>query len=265
MTIQELTSPRNRGILLDVFVFALNLLVTRMMTRSFIELCRHIDDDPRAQLYLGLFFSALVVLPMAGAVLKRWHYHRRKQTGTGRRGNDTQGANDLGKDPVGSCLFNPVFYFCLSFCVTAVAGIFLFGKIFGEDFDSRPGPFLTLLFGTIFLSIFQTVLVYRYFSPPKKAPRAALLLDPRSELLGDACLYLNMLLFQVVWNVVTFVPYRRLDSFADLLGRLFFISFAALLIYFPPRVFYLADDIHRRSARLTILLANAPVILRILL
>ncbi|MDQ3908273.1 MAG: hypothetical protein M3268_07995 [Acidobacteriota bacterium] len=264
MTIKELASPRNRGILLDVVVLVLNLLVTRMMTRSFMNLCLHLDDDPNAQIYLGLFFSAMVVLPMAGAVIKRWHYHQRKLL-RGGRGNEAQDASDLGKDPAGSCLFNPIFYFCLSFCVAMFAGLFLFGKIFGEDFDKRPGPFLTLLFSIITLSIVQTVLVYRYFTPPKKAPRSAFLRDPRSELLGDACLYLNMLLFQVVWNVVTFVPYRRLTDFEDLLGRLFFISFAALLIYFPPRIFYLADDIHRRSARITILLANAPVILRILL
>ena len=40
--------------------------------------------------------------------------------------------------------------------------------------------------------------------------------------------------------------------------------FVSILIYFPPRIFYLAEDINRPTAWLTILLANSPVILRVL-
>jgi hypothetical protein len=57
----------------------------------------------------------------------------------------------------------------------------------------------------------------------------------------------------------------RVSSFADLAGRLFFLCFVALLIYFPPRVFYLAQDGRRPRTWLTMLLANSPVIVRILL
>lgn len=231
-----------------------------MLTRYFVGLVRQADDDSFAAFSLGAFFTGMFVLPAAGAVLKRWHYHRRRNFHS-RRGGDSE----LGKNAFGSCLFNPIFYLSLSLCVSVTAGTFLFRQIFGEEFDKRGGIFITLVFGSITLSIVQTILVYRFFSPPTKAPRSALLRDPRSELLGDACLYLNMLLFQVIWNVVTFVPFGRVASFTDFAGRLFFLSFAALLIYFPPRIFYLADDIHRRTARLTILLANSPVILRLLL
>jgi hypothetical protein len=266
MNIRALASPRNRGILLDIVVLVLNLLVTRMMTRSFVALLMHADDDSRSQFYLSLYFSAMVLLPIAGAILKRWHYHQRRRPRATRDDKATQVEPDLGRDPMGSCLFNPIFYFCLTLCITLTAGIFIFTQVFGQGFDNeRPGLFLSLIFGTLALSIAQTIIVYRFFTPPRKPPSSALLRDPRSELLGDACLYLNMMLFQVIWNVVTFVPYRLPSGVGDILGRLFFLTFAALLIYFPPRVFYLADDIHRRAARITILLANAPVILRVLL
>jgi hypothetical protein len=41
--------------------------------------------------------------------------------------------------------------------------------------------------------------------------------------------------------------------------------FLALLIYFPPRMFYLAEDIHRRRTWFTMLLANSPVIFKVLI
>jgi hypothetical protein len=230
-----------------------------MLTGYFVGLVRRADDDPLAAFSLGAFFTGMFVLPAAGAVLKRWHYHHRRNFHS-RRGADSE----LGKNAFGSCLFNPIFYLSLSLCVSVTAGTLLFRQIFGEDFDRRGGIFITLVFGSISLSIVQTILVYRFFSPPTKAPRVAFLRDPRSELLGDACLYLNMVLFQVIWNVVTFARVAGVASFGEFAGRLFFIGFAALLIYFPPRIFYLADDIHRRTARLTILLANSPVILRLL-
>lgn len=260
MAIRDLTSPKNRGILLDVVVFALNLILTRMLTGYFVGLIRHADDDPLAEFFLGLFFGGMFVLPAAGAVLKRWHYHQRRHFKSRRAGE-----SDLDKNAFGSCLFNPVFYLSLSLCISAAAGSLFFDQVFGKDFVNHGGIFISLVFGSLILSVVQTILVYRFFSPPKKAPRRAFLRDPRSELLGDACLYINMLLFQVIWNAVTFVPFARVASFAEFAGRLFFLGFAALLIYFPPRIFYLADDIHRRTARLTILLANSPVILRLLL
>jgi hypothetical protein len=48
-------------------------------------------------------------------------------------------------------------------------------------------------------------------------------------------------------------------------GRLFFLCFIALLVYFPPRMFYLAEDINHPRTWMTMLLANSPVILRVLL
>jgi len=91
------------------------------------------------------------------------------------------------------------------------------------------------------------------------------LLSRQSENLGDLCLFLNMILFQVFWNMLTFAPLGHPSSLLEFGGRLFFLCFIALLIYFPPRMFYLAEDINRRRTWLTMLLANSPVIIRVLI
>ena len=89
--------------------------------------------------------------------------------------------------------------------------------------------------------------------------------SPQSELLGDVCLFLNMLLFQCAWNLLTFAGLGRVSGVFEFFGRLFVLLFLALLIYFPPRMFYLAEDINKRRTWLTMLLANSPVIFQVLI
>ena len=111
----------------------------------------------------------------------------------------------------------------------------------------------------------QTWLVYRYFSPPQKPPKSEFLRHPQSEMLGDVCFFVNMILFQIVWNLLSFAGLGRPSGTAEFFGRLFLFCFLALLIYFPPRMFYLAEDISRRLTWLTMLVANSPMIVRLLI
>jgi hypothetical protein len=74
-----------------------------------------------------------------------------------------------------------------------------------------------------------------------------------------------MILYQVLWNLLTFAPLGRPSGPGEFIGRLLVLCFIALLIYFPPRMFYLAEDIHRRRTWITMLLANSPVIIRVLI
>src|SRR6185369_7035036 len=253
---QALFAQTNRGLLLDLVVFILNIFLMRLLTRQFIDLFNQVSsENPLAKLILGLIFAAMWILPAAGAVLKRWHFHQR-------RGSLTFDAMESG---VGGCLFNPLFYFCLnlviSSAVLASLGDFFLGR---RLFDSG-AVFVPMIFAILFLTIVQTFLIYRYFSPPKKPPKWDLLRTPQSETLGDICLFLNMILFQVFWNLLTFADLGHPSGVVEFLGRLFFLCFIALLIYFPPRMFYLAEDIHRRRTWLTMLLANSPVIIRVLI
>jgi hypothetical protein len=137
--------------------------------------------------------------------------------------------------------------------------------IFGERALQSAPVSVSMIFLILILTIVQTYLIYSYFSPYKKPPRWTFLRTPQSELLGDIFLFVNMILFQVFWNMLTFAGLGRPSGPVEFLGRLFFLCFIALLIYFPPRMFYLAEDIKRRRTWITMLLANSPVIVRVLI
>jgi hypothetical protein len=253
----RLFAKANRGLLLDVFVFVLNIFLMRLLTRQFINIFSEVSaDDPIAKLALGLTLLAMWILPAAGAVLKRWQFHKRLRA---------QGVSvEKEETKLVGCLFNPLFYFCLNLVITS-ALLATLGEFFlGKSLDSGP-VFIPLVIIGLILTIIQTYLIYRYFIPPKKPPQSPFLLGEQSETLGDVCLFLNMILFQVGWNMLTFVDLGHPRNLLDFGGRLFFLSFIALLIYFPPRMFYLAEDIHRRSTWITMLLANSPVLVRVLI
>src|SRR5882724_4059255 len=253
-----LFAKTNRGLLLDVFVFVMNIFLMRLLTKQFIDLFSHVSaEDPIAKFLLGLTFLAMWILPALGAVLKRWHFHERlKRQGKSVESEDTN---------LAGCLFNPIFYFCLNLVITAAVLTSLGDFFFGKALLNKGALFVPLKIAGLILTIVQTFLIYQYFSPPKGPPKAKFLREPQSETLGDICLFLNMILFQVFWNMLTFAGLGHPSGLLEFGGRLFFLSFIALLIYFPPRMFYLAEDINRRRTWLTMLLANSPVIIRVLI
>ena len=255
MKLRDLGAPANRGILLDLVAFALNLVLVRMLARDFVGLLRGTSaGDAGSEWALATFFLALFVLPAAGAVLKRWHFHQRR--GGRARPKDADGA-------AWGCLLNPAFYFAVSVTILMSAGVLFAERVFGEGFADRAGVFLSLIFGVLVLSIVQTVLVYRYLEPPRHPPRGAFMRGEGSALLGDACIFLNMILFQVLWNILLSGRFTRVTDFESFAGRLFLLWFFSILVYFPPRIFYLAEDAHRRTSWATMLLATSPVVLHV--
>ena len=258
LLIANLFAKTNRGLLLDIFVFVLNVFLMRLLTGLFIDLFLQVSaEDPLPKLALGLTFASMWVLPAAGAVLKRWHFHQRLKA----EGKTV----DPEETKLAGCLFNPLFYFCLNLVITSAVITSLGEFVFGRRLLDTGAVFIPLVILGLILTIVQTFLIYRYFSPPKKPPQSKFLLQPQSETLGDICIFLNMILFQVFWNMLTFAPLGHPSGFLEFAGRLFFLSFIALLIYFPPRMFYLAEDINRPRTWLTMLLANSPVIVRVLI
>jgi hypothetical protein len=254
----NLFAKYNRGLLLDLVVFIANIFLMRLLAIFILGVFKDANqDEPGAKLLLLLAAIAMWVLPPAGAVLKRWHFHRRLAAE-----HKTLPSVD---SPLLGCLFNPLMYFSLNILMMSIilagVGTTLIDK---KTFD-RGDVFVPAIFIGLGLTIFQTYLIYRYFSRPKKEPGSKFLLSPESELLGDICIFVNMLLFQVAWNLMTFANLPRVSGVADFFGRLFFLSFVALLIYFPPRMFYLAEDINRGRTWITMLLANSPVILKVLI
>lgn len=255
----NLFSKANRGLLLDIVVFVANIFLMRFLTAQFLELFSQVSaDQPLAKFAIGLIFLAMWILPAAGAVLKRWHYHQRLKA-------------EGGKTPVAleanlsGCLFNPIFYFCLNLVITSAILTSLGDFIFGKALLNNGALFVPFIIAGFILTILQTYLIYRYFMPPKDKPKGEFLLSPKSDIVGDACLFLNMILFQVFWNMLTFAGLGHPSSVLEFFGRLFVLCFLALLIYFPPRMFYLAEDIYRKRTWLTMLLANSPVIIQLLI
>ena len=252
----KLFAKTNRGLLLDLVVFIANIFLMRLLTGQFIELFSQVSaENPLAKLALGLTFGAMWILPAAGAVLKRWHVHRRRNSSTVLSDETT----------LAGCLFNPIFYFCINLVISAAVMTSLADFLFGRRGLETPFVMVPGVFAMLILTIVQTWLSYRYFSPPKQAPKSKFLRSSQSEALGDVCLFLNMILFQVFWNMLTFAGLGHPSGIGEFFGRLFFLSFIALLIYFPPRMFYLAEDINRPRTWVTMLLANSPVIVRVLI
>jgi hypothetical protein len=254
---QYLLRRANRGLLLDIVVFIANVFLMRMLSQEFFRVLKAASDDRfDAQFVLFLGGVALFVLPPLGATLKRWHFHQRLQA----QGKDLK----VRENYLGGCLFNPIFYFCLTVVIFSGINAYVFQLLF-KNGDPGAGIAVTSILFGMALMITHTFLVYRFFSPPKAPPKSKFLLSRNSETIGDICIFVNMLLLQLVWNLLTLIPFDRVSSLLDLAGRLFLLSFVALLIYFPPRMFYLAEDIKRFRTWAIILLANSPVIIRVLL
>jgi hypothetical protein len=188
----------------------------------------------------------LLVLAPAGATLKRWHVYQRK--------------NDGQSDPTGSCLFNPIFYLCLMFVVYAAVQAYIFQRMYGHS-EPDGDVFMGSICGGILVCIVHTWLVYRYFSPPSKPPRLAFLRNPISGRIGDVLIFAKATIFQLFWNLFVDIGFPRVSSVGEALSRVPILIFMALLLYFPPRIFYLARD-RKSSDWLWMLFANLPTILR---
>ena len=247
-----MTAPRNRGIVLDVAVAALNVLVMGWAADAFLQLGARVSAGSQgATVGMTVFFAAMLVLPAAGAVLKRWHFH------------EARGARDEDAEPAAlGCFLNPAFYLSVSLIMGMTAAVLVADLVYGAELMDRADVFLPLVFGVMAAALVQTILVYRYFSPPGRPPRSAFLRGRASAMLGDVCIFLNMMLFQVLWNVALSAGFERPDDLGSFAARGFFLWFAAILLYFPPRIFYLADDLRRTPARLSVLMATSSAILR---
>ena len=62
---------------------------------------------------------------------------------------------------------------------------------------------------------------------------------------------------------MTRTPLGTAGSITDILGRLIATAAFAMVLYFPARIYYLAEDKHLALTWATMLLANLPLILRI--
>jgi len=254
---RKLLEPRNRGILLDIIVFLVNLILMRVLTRLSMNLVDESEYDVLAKAAVGLFFAGLFFLQPLGPVFKRWSFHQQHKFDT---------------DSLTGCLLLGFmfFYLIMMLLISSVATIVLTEVLFERGSpESQIGPVLIL--AGLGWSIVNVVLIYRYFLKPKQ-PRWKFLTTPAAAILGDIFMFINVICLQVLWNSLTSAtsfwsnltgtPLGRPGSFTDILGRFIVIGTLALLVYFPGRIFYLVEDRRRKIIWLTMLLANLPLLLR---
>ena len=248
-------APSNRGIVLDLVVFAFNLFLARALVVLANDVLHAAVEDVRAKLAIGLFFALLIFIQPLGPALRRWSFHQRHAFST--------------ESGAGCLLFWFMFvYLVTMFGLCAAAAVFL-----GTIFSTGEGIGVTFALAGFVWSVMSVGFVYRYFVTPKKPPRWAFLTTPAAERLGDACIYVNVICLQILWGgitasawfteLVTRTPLGSPGSVTDYLGRLVVIAASVLLLYLPGRIFYLVEDRHRRLTYATMLLANLPLILRI--
>ncbi|HEV7860422.1 MAG TPA: hypothetical protein VGO91_17525 [Pyrinomonadaceae bacterium] len=242
-------AQQNRGRLLDILIFLVNLFLMQLLVRLFLYVVRLANaGDVIARTGLLLFYLGMLVLPSLGAILKRWHFHQRVKR---QEGKDEDGCLPFG------CMFLPFAYLSVNMWITLGVSLTLLDLFPDSAFA---GTFIA--FGVIY-NIVQTILVFRYFIPPKRDPASDFLRDPRSEILGDACIFLNMILYQILlnWGALVYPGFHE-GSFKD---RFLSLIIFALLMYMTGRIFFLVEDIRHPRTWLTILLANSVLILRVML
>jgi hypothetical protein len=255
----RLLAPQNRGNLLDIVVFVFNLSLLWIVTRLSQNLVRQAETDRLAMLAVSLFFAGLLVLQPLGPILKRWSFHQRNVEGSS-------------AGVAAGCLitFYIFPYIVIMLIISLNASLYFLEAFRDSQWQEISYP---ILLGGIVMSFVNAVLIYRYFLTPKRQPRWKFLTTPQAEWLGDTCTLLNVICFQILWSSytaspffsrwVTSTPLGKPGSLTDLLGRLILIGAVAMLVYFPPRIFYLVEDKHLKLTLLTMLLANLPLIIRI--
>jgi hypothetical protein len=236
--------------LLDLCVFGANTFLTGILAMRFYEIAVSAKNGDGTSLVIVFFyFLSLAVLAPAGAVLDRWHFHQRVST------VDTDWS-----EMANGCAFNPLIYFAVLAVLDSMVAHMLLGFVYG---DAETGSVVNAAAAVAALvaASFQTFLIYRYFTAPSHVPRSQFMLGPASEALGTVCIFLNMLLVQVLWNIFALGLERPKNGY-DIFTSLLALSVGSLIIHFPPRIFYLAEDAGKRRTWLFILLANVPVIYR---
>ena len=259
--LEQIFERRNRGLLLDVTVFLFQLVLIRLLTTLSLRFVSQAEEDAFAKTAISLFLIALFLLQPLGPILKRWSFHQHFKSF----------ANDGGAF-TGFLLSVYKFFYIAAMWIMIYLAYIYFSDAF-PAFHSEGIEKIVVAVAFV-LPLLSGFVIFKYFQRPENPPRWKFLMTPQAEALGDLCMILNVICFQLLfavyvssphfWNALHKITRQAPGSFFDgLSGRLYVAGVAALLAYFPPRVFYLVIDQHRKITWLLMLLANLPLILAI--
>jgi hypothetical protein len=241
--------------LLDIASFLLNLIALFVLTPLFALLAALAGSGLQiAKAAMGLFCFAIVILQALGAVFKRLAAHQRNPD---LRLRALFLYNQAGILPV-------LLYFFLQLAFV-IYGSVLVIEAFNVDITT-PGLFGLLLVALPILAAGNTFMVGFYFVSSKRGPLADFFESPKSELIGDGCIFLNVFFNQVLLWYLLADPYfsARQQNFIEFVVHLLAVAAIFLFFYFPPRLFYLAEDFNPKRTGISMILANLPVLLRVL-
>ncbi|MGA9998345.1 MAG: hypothetical protein WBP93_23225 [Pyrinomonadaceae bacterium] len=245
---RKIFATRQRGLLLDVLVFVVQMILMTVLSRLLANLTRQANHDLKAKVPMAVFCLALVFLPTVGSILRRRSARER-----------SPGLQSLSSGlwfPVAACYFLSQLLFLI-----AASSLILesFEIAYGKDYSTQ---FFGLLFvGLPALAILNTATILLYYVRPKQEPLLSFLKSPQAEWLGDTLLFVNMIGYQMFWG---YLMMDLTEDYSGILARLSTLAFTALIIYIPPRLFYLVEERDRPWLWLTMLLSNLPLIVRIL-
>ena len=209
----------NRGLLLDASVFLFQLISIRLLTTSALGLVRQAEADVLAQTAIDLFLVGLFVLQSLGPILKRWSFHQHFSSFETR-----------GSDLRSFLLSIYKFFYMAAMWIMIYLAYSFFTRAF-PDFQSERNEKIVVAVAFV-LPVVTGLVIFRYFRRPKKQPRWKFLMTPRAEALGDLCMFLNVICFQMLFSVYISSPHfwnalhkiTRLSSggvFDGLSGRLY--------------------------------------------
>jgi hypothetical protein len=250
----DILQPRNRGLLMDLVMFFIQILLFYILARQFRSVAlKATAGELISKTSMALYCLALVTLSPVAAILKRRPTRLR----------DPNFDDKVSSLPGGLKKIATIFYFLSQF-LFSIAACMLSVEIL-EDLSDRSYTdilFLPLFFLIPAIAIINTLVFVFYFRPIKHKAVISFLASPGSEFFGDALLFLNMILFQVFWG---YLMTDLTHDYSGLASRVFMFAFTALIIYFPPRLLFLAEHAEDKRSWLFMLLANLPIILRLIL
>src|SRR5919206_1926080 len=77
---KQILAHRNRGLLLDITVFVVQLILLRFLAKLALSFAHQAEEDRLAKIAVGLFLVGLFFLQPLGPILKRWSFHQHYQS-----------------------------------------------------------------------------------------------------------------------------------------------------------------------------------------
>lgn len=262
MNFRAIAARRNRGMLLDVVMFLTSLILLTVLARRLTALVEDAKEDVYARIAVGLFCLALVFLQPLAVLLKRRQAAKLYADEKDEYNRFVQGFG---------------FYYFLSQLFLIGTAVSLFFGISDQHY-AFDGVCLGQFALAVTLGFVNTRIVGLYLTPPKHGPLFKVLALPIADLLGDLLLLLNVILSQAFWGFLMTSAARH-SSFGlefiwmsllvpepnyNVVARLGCLILATLIFYLSPRYVYLVADKHRKIVWVTILLANTPMIYRVI-